>query len=100
MDPDLDVGPVHELIQSTGVVEMHVSEDDLLDIFNPVSGCFDGGFQLMSRLVLDAVEDVVDLWTPDLRIVGPRTGLPEDQAFVGMGDEDAVHGEFAAFVGE
>jgi hypothetical protein len=33
MDPDLDVGPVEEQVETAGVVEMEMADDDFLDVF-------------------------------------------------------------------
>jgi len=67
-----------------------VSNDDLLDVFDLVACSFDCGSQLMCRLVADSREDIADDWAPDLWIVLPAAGFPENEAFMRVLDEDAI----------
>jgi len=62
--PDLHVFAVEEFVQAACVVEVEVSDNDLVDVFEFVARCFDGGFQFVLRLVAYAAEDVADLRAP------------------------------------
>lgn len=90
--PDLNVFAVQELVQPTGVVEMQVSDDDLLDILHLVAGSFDGSSELVLRLISDSREDVTDHRSPYFGVVLPAARLPEDEAFMRVLDQDAVPG--------
>ena len=63
-----------------------MADYDLLDVFDFVAGCGDGGAQLVFGFVLDATEDVGDDGAPDLGIVFAAAGFPEDEAFVRVVD--------------
>lgn len=65
--PDLDIRSVEEQVQPTGVVDMQVTDDDLLDVFDLVACRLDRGIELVLRIVLDSAEDVGDLRSPYLR---------------------------------
>lgn len=98
--PDLHVRPIQKLIQPARVVEMQVPDDDLLDILDLIASRFDRGAELVARLVADPCEDVRERRPPDFRVVFAAAGFPEDEALVRVLDQDAVAGEFAAFVDE
>lgn len=100
MHPDLNIWPVHELIQTSRVIEMQVSNNNLLNIFNLIACCFDLGTQLVMRFVSDTCEDVGELGAPDFGIVFPAASLPEDEAFVRVFDQNAVAGQLATLVDE
>jgi len=67
--PDLDVLAVEELVQPAGMVEVQMTNDDLLDVFELVARRFDGRFQLVLRFVAYAREDVGNLGAPDGGVV-------------------------------
>src|SRR5689334_9240438 len=98
MDPDLDVLSVQEHIQPASMIEMEMSNDDLLDVFEFVSCSFDRGLELMLRLIPDAGEDVGDDGAPDFGIVFAASGLPQDETLVRVFNQDAVHGQLSALV--
>jgi hypothetical protein len=89
--PDLDVLAIQEKIQTARVVQVQVTNDDLLDILNLVAGRLDLRVQLVLGLVAHAGEDIRQLGTPNCRVVFAGTCLPEDQAFVRVLDQYAVH---------
>lgn len=73
-NPDFDILSVEEEIQAAGMVEMQVTDDDLLNVLHFVPGGLDGGVQLVSGLVPNSGEDVGQLGTPDLaRQLGQST---------------------------
>jgi hypothetical protein len=51
--------------------------------------------ELLVGVVVDLSKDVVDGSAPDLGVVLAATGLPEDEALLGVVDEAAVHGELS-----
>lgn len=67
--PDLDVLAVQELVEPASVVEVQVSDDDLLDIVELVARRFDGRFELVLGFVAHARENVGNLGAPDGGIV-------------------------------
>ena len=98
MHPNLNVLAVEEQIQPPGVIQMQMPDDDLLDILNPIPRRLDLRIKLVLRFVPHTTEHVCELRAPDGGIVFAGAGLPQDEAFVRVGDEDAVHGHFAALV--
>ena len=82
MHPYLDVFSVKKLVQTARVVEMEMSDDDLLDILDLVACCFDSGTQFVLWLVPNASENVGEYWAPYFRVVFPTTCFPEDETFV------------------
>jgi hypothetical protein len=54
----------------------------------------------MLRLISDPGRDVSELRTPDCWIVDATACLPENDALVGVVNQDAVHGERAALADE
>ncbi|GAO50598.1 hypothetical protein G7K_4722-t1 [Saitoella complicata NRRL Y-17804] len=78
MDPDLDVRAL-EVLQSTSVIEVEVSDDDVLDILDIIPGSLDRGRQLVFLAVDDQGEDVGDGRGPlDLDVLG-TSSLPQNQ---------------------
>ena len=98
MHPNLHVLAIKEQIQPPRVIQMQMPNNTLLDILDPVPRSLDLRIQLMLGLVAHAREHVRELRAPDGGVVFAGAGLPEDEAFVRVGDEDAVHGHFAALV--
>lgn len=98
MHPNLNVLAVEEQIQPPGVIQMQMPDDDLLDILDPISRRLNLRIKLVLRFVPHTTEHICELRAPDGGIVFAGAGLPQDEAFVRVGDEDAVHGHFAALV--
>lgn len=92
MYPDLHILSIQKLIQPSRMVEMEMSNDDFLDILDLIARGSNSRTQLMFRFITDAREDIADNRTPDFRIVFAAASFPEDEAFMGMFDEDAVPG--------
>lgn len=69
MHPYFDVLPVEEQIQAACVIEVKMSNDDLLHVFQFVPCRFNSGVELVVRFVLDSSKDVGKLRSPDGRIV-------------------------------
>jgi hypothetical protein len=67
-----------------------MSNDDLLDILDLVTGCLDSGAQFVLGFVSNATKDIREHRAPNFWVVFPATRLPEDKAFVRMVDQDAV----------
>lgn len=100
VDPDLDILAIEEHVQAAGMIQVQVSQDDLLDVFQLVTRGLDRRLQLMLRLISDACEDVRDRRPPHFRVVLPAARLPQDQALVRVLHQDAVHGQLATLVDE
>lgn len=98
MHPNLNILPIKEQIQSPRMVQMQMPDNNLLHILNPVPRSLDLRVKLMLRLIPHPAENICELRSPDGGVVFAGPGLPEDEAFVRVRDEDAVHGHFAAFV--
>ena len=100
MHPNLYVCAADKLVQPTGVVEVQVADDDLLDVLDAVARGLDGGTELVLGLVSDTGKDVGQLGPPDGGVLLAAPRLPEDEPLVGVVDEDAVHGQLATLVGK
>jgi hypothetical protein len=98
MNPDFNIRPVQKLIQPAGMVQMQMSNDDLLNVLNLVPRCFDGRPQLMLRFIANSGKDIGQSRAPNLGIILAAASLPEDQAFDGVFNENAVDGQLSAFV--
>lgn len=98
MHPDLDILPMQELIQAACVVEVQMSYDDFLDVLQLVTCSLYCIFELMLWLIPDSCKDVRGGRSPYCRIVYPAACFPEDEAFVRVIDQDAVHGQLATLV--
>lgn len=98
MNPDFGIRGVQELVQATSMVEMKMSNDDLLDILDTITGGLNGRTEFMVRLIVHTGEDIRCSWTPDSRIILATTCLPQDQTFMRMLDQDTVHGHLSTFV--
>lgn len=79
---------------------MQVSKDNLLDIFKLIAGGLDRGLQLVLWLISHAREDIGDRGTPDLRIVFSTARLPQNESFMRVLHQDAVHRQFTTLVDE
>jgi hypothetical protein len=100
MDPDLDISPIHELIQTACMIQMQMPDNDLLDILNLIPSRLNRGPQLMSGLILDSGKHIRQRRPPHLGIILPTARLPENESFVRMLNEDTVARELATFVHE
>ena len=69
-----------------------MSNDDLLDILDLVTSRLDGGAEFVLRLVSNTTEEIRDNGAPDFWVVFAAAGLPENEAFVRMVNENAVPG--------
>ena len=98
--PDLDIFPIEEQIQATGMIQMQMPNNDLLNILNLIPRRLNGSIQLVLRLIPHPRKHIRDLRAPDLGVVFAAARLPEDEALVRVLDEDAVHGHLAALVDE
>ena len=65
--PNLDIRSVKEQVQPTGMVDMQVTDDNFLDVFDFVARRLNRGIELVLRVVLDSAEDIGDLWSPYLQ---------------------------------
>lgn len=63
--PDGDVG-LAEVLETSGVVQVEMADDDLLYVLDVVAGLGDSCFQLVFRLKAIASKDVIDGSAPDL----------------------------------
>ena len=100
MNPDFSIRGIQELVQPTSMVEVKMSDDDLLDILDAISGGLNSRTKFVVRLVVHASEDIRCSWTPDSWVISATASLPQDQAFMGMLDQDTVHGHLSTFVDE
>ena len=98
MHPNLNILAIKEQIQPPGVIQMQMPDDDLLHIFDFIPRSLNLRIELVLRLVPHTTEDIRELRAPDGGVVFAGAGLPQDEALVRVGDEDAVHGHFAALV--
>src|SRR4051812_16027059 len=80
------------------MIEVQVPYDDLLDILDLVARRPDGRTQLVLGLIAHTREDIRQYRAPDLRVILPTTSFPEDEALMRVINQDAVHGQLAAFV--
>lgn len=94
MNPDRDVS-FTEVLQSSGMVQVEMADDDLFDVLDVVARLGNGCFQLVFRLVPRPSEDIVERSTPHFRVVLATASLPKNQTFGGMLDKDRVHDEIA-----
>ena len=100
MNPNLGVCGVQELVQPTGMVEVKMPNNDLLDILDAISGGLNGRTEFVMRLVVHAGKDIRCSRTPDSRVVLATACLPQDQAFMRVLDQDTVHRHLSTFVHE
>jgi hypothetical protein len=82
------------------MIQVKMANDNLLDIFYLVASAFDLSVELMLWLVPDSREDVGYLRSPDRWVVLATPGLPQDKAFVGMLDQNTIHGKLSTLVDE
>ena len=97
VNPDWHLGP-KPIHQSTSVIEVKMTDDDVLDVFDVVTGQLDGLVELVFLDVFARSKYVSHDWTPVLVVsVGPAARFPEDQAGGRVIDQDDVTDEVAAF---
>ena len=115
VDVDWDIG-THKVFEATGMIKMQVTEDNGLDVFDVVTGRLDGGRQLVFILIDNAWKDIRERCTPFLFLwsisaepfresmatyhfnILSTTSLEEDQASLGMLDQDREHHKIASLV--
>jgi hypothetical protein len=100
MHPHLHILATKKLIQPSRMIKMQMPNDNLLDILNLIPSRRNRIPQFMSLLILYPRKHICHLWPPHFWVILAATCFPEDKAFVGVGDQTAVDGEVAAFVGE
>lgn len=98
MNPNLGVGCVQELIQATGMVQVKMSDDDLLDVLDPIPGGLNRRTEFVAGLIVHTGEDIGRSRTPSSRIILATACLPKDQAFMRVINQDTVHRHLPAFV--
>src|SRR6187402_3302125 len=110
MNPNFDVLAIKELIQTTSVVKVHVSEntnhksatapkheanhEHLLNILQFMPRSFNRSLQLMSGLISNAGKNIRKLWSPNLRIIHPTSSFPKNDSLMRMINQDTIHGQF------
>lgn len=80
------------------MIQMQMSNDDLLDVLELMASSLNCSIQFVTRLVFDSREDVGDLRSPHSRVVFATACLPEYTPLDRMVNEDAVHGKLASLV--
>ena len=75
-------------------------EDDLFDVFQLVSCGLDRRLQLVLGLIFYTCEDIRHRGTPDFWVIFSTARLPQDQSFVRVLNQNAVHGQLTTLVDE
>lgn len=65
MHPDGDVS-LAEVLESSGVVQVQMTDDDAFDVFDIVARLSDGSLQFMIGLISGPGEDVIERSSPYL----------------------------------
>jgi hypothetical protein len=91
MDPNRHIRPT-EILKATSVIKMQMAHDHSLDVLNGMPCFGDGLVELLVLFVVDACEEIVEWWTPDLWIIWSGARLKQDQPLCRMldksGDDD------------
>lgn len=104
VDVDRDAS-ISEMLESTGMVKMEMTNDDHLDVFDRVPSEGNLRVKVHGMVVVYACEDVVDLGSYDFWIVRSRAGFEEYESFGWVLDEEREHDKSSTnihgiFVGE
>lgn len=91
MNPNLGISRIQELVQTTRMVQVKMSNNDFFDVFDAIPRSFNRCTEFMARLVVHTCKDFGHSWTPDSRVILATSCLPKDQAFVRVLDQDTVH---------